>query len=378
MESFFSQNTSILFVIALFYTAISGLNLTTRLRVGLVYSFSYLAILFSSLSYCAILAGSIVVLFLILEVFNADEKLVKIFSIPYKIVDFLFRIIFEYYGWFYAATVFIVLATARSGIGSFGTQIIGIASMIGALLLLSRSPFSIKPVSKTLDALTAKHAMSDYRLHEENHEKFKILAQMEDHTFFSRKETRHAITFVQVAKGIKKHLSLRHLSHPIETTKMVFQRGYGTIEMQLIRTVGIELGSYHYRIRRKTFEVLYSNMILNGHIRQFGKDSEARKHARDWIAQSYIDNVSVKFGIREFFPSDESTVEQIFEKPLHELSNEEFFVWCLGLPYFKIGVGKRAVSRHQEVIEQFNLNEKLVFEALKRVNGKPQGDSTSS
>lgn len=87
MESFFSQNTSILFVIALFYTAISGLNLTTRLRVGLVYSFSYLAILFSSLSYCAILAGSIVVLFLILEVFNADEKLVKIFSIPYKIVD---------------------------------------------------------------------------------------------------------------------------------------------------------------------------------------------------------------------------------------------------------------------------------------------------
>lgn len=144
MESFFSQNTSILFVIALFYTAISGLNLTTRLRVGLVYSFSYLAILFSSLSYCAILAGSIVVLFLILEVFNADEKLVKIFSIPYKIVDFLFRIIFEYYGWFYAATVFIVLATARSGIGSFGTQIIGIASMIGALLLLSRSPLLYK------------------------------------------------------------------------------------------------------------------------------------------------------------------------------------------------------------------------------------------
>lgn len=88
--------------------------------------------------------------------------------------------------------------------------------------------------------------------------------------------------------------------------------------------------------------------------------------------------VSVKFGIREFFPSDKSTVEQIFEKPLHELSNEEFFVWCLGLPYFKIGVGKRAVSRHQEVIERFNLDEKLVFEALKRVNGKPQGDSTSS
>ena len=377
MESFFSQNTSILFVIALFYTAISGLNLTTRLRVGLVYSFSYLAILFSSLNYCAILAGSIIVLFLILEVFNADEKLVKIFSIPYKIVDFLFRIIFEYYGWFYTATVFAILVTSRSSIGSFAPQLIGIVAMIGALLLLSRSPFSIKPVSKTLDALTAKHAMSDYRLHEANHEKFRILAQMEDHTFFLRKETRHTITFAQVAQGVKNHLSLRHLLHPITTTKMVFRRGYGTIEMQLIRTVGIELGSYSYRIRRKMFEILYSNMILNGYIRQFGKNSEARKHARDWIAQSYIDNVSVKFGIREFFPSDKSTVKQIFGRPLHELSNEEFFVWCLGLPYFKIGVGKRAVSRYQKVVEQFNLDEKLIFEALKKINGEIQGDSTS-
>lgn len=63
MEAFFAENISVLFVLALFYAAVSGIDLTISLRVALVYSLSCLAILYSVVERSVILTGTAIVLF---------------------------------------------------------------------------------------------------------------------------------------------------------------------------------------------------------------------------------------------------------------------------------------------------------------------------
>lgn len=49
--------------------------------------------------FVTVAVGSTVVLFLILEVFNPDLELVSLFSLRYKLLDFVYRLVRELYGW---------------------------------------------------------------------------------------------------------------------------------------------------------------------------------------------------------------------------------------------------------------------------------------
>lgn len=370
MESFFSDNAAVLFVVALFYAAVAGSELTTQMRVALVYAFFYLALLFSVLDRCAVLVGSLLVLFLVLEVFSTDRDRVKMFSVPYKLIDFAFRMIVEYYAWLYLLLVCAIKALDYSGLPAHFVQLAGVAAMMVLLLMLSRAKFAIKPISEMMAAMTKDCSAADYGSREPNRRKYLILAQMEDREFFDRGEMRHIPSFGQVGRGLINRMSLGRFRHPVANCKELLKRGYGTIEMQLIRTVGIEFGSYSCRIRRKLFELVYAQMVFNSYARCFGKSSGARNHLRGWIAQSYINNVSVRFAPNEFYPDGKSTVERVFGRPLRDLSDEEFFVWCLGLPYYENGVGAKAIAMHADIVDNFGLSEHSINEAIARVDAQ--------
>lgn len=97
--------------------------------------------------------------------------------------------------------------------------------------------------------------------------------------------------------------------------------------MQLIRTIGLEFGSYKHVFRRKISELLYSNLVFNSYIKQLSVDSGTRKNIRYWILANYIGNVSVKFGIRELYPDpkcNKSTIELLYNRTLDEITEEEF------------------------------------------------------
>ena len=98
-EAIQNQSVPLFFTVALFFAAISGFSLSVRHRVILVYSYCLLMNLLGVVDFATAAVGSTVVLFLILEVFNPDSELVSLFSLRYKLLDFVYRLVCELYGW---------------------------------------------------------------------------------------------------------------------------------------------------------------------------------------------------------------------------------------------------------------------------------------
>lgn len=363
LENILGSNISVLFIIALFYAAVSGVKLKESQRIVLVYSFSLLIYLFGSIDFYVIVLGIVIVSFLILEVFCDDEKLTRIFSLGYKVLDYLYRMTFEFFGLYFILTL-VLLQLFKGIFPILFWQMLGVATMLAFAVLTSRKKYSTNTITETINAMTSHSPVIDALNWFENENKFKILAAMEDRHFFDRKTTQHSFTWEQINSRLKKKSLKRFFKHPIEKTYSILSRGYGTIEMQLIRTVGISFGSYNCRIRRKLYELLYANMIFNSYMKLFGKDSLERKYFRYWIMQSYISNVSVKFAPSIFYPGETGTIQKIFKKSLPEISDEEFFVWCLGLPYYSTGVGQNAINIHSDIIEEFCLDREKITSAL--------------
>lgn len=367
LENILGSNISVLFIIALFYAAVSGVKLRESQRMVLVYSFSLLIYLFGSIDFYVIILGIIIVSFLILEVFCNDEKLTRIFSLGYKVLDYLYRMTFEFFGLYFILTL-VLLQFFKGVFPTLFWQMLGVAAMLVFAVLTSRKKYSTNTITETILAMTSHSPVIDALKWPENVNKFNILAAMEDRQFFVRKENQHSFTWKQINSRLKKRSLKRFFEHPIERTYSILSRGYGTIEMQLIRTVGISFGSYNCRIRRKLYELLYANMIFNSYMRLFGKDSLEREYFRYWIMQSYIANVSVKFAPSIFYPGETGTIQKVFKRSLSEISDEEFFVWCLGLPYYSTGVGQNAIDIHSDIIEEFCLDREKIMNALDFVN----------
>jgi hypothetical protein len=147
-----------------------------------------------------------------------------------------------------------------------------------------------------------------------------------------------------------------------------FKRGYGTIEMQLLRSIGIEFG-YRSTIRRKLFELCYADMIINGYRNYLerGNGGYSREQYREFIIRQYIENVPVKINSTEYRPGEYSTVLQLFrKKSLNAVSKEEFYVWCLGLPYYD-AIGPIAVGTHRSVLQDCGIDEAKVLRIVAKL-----------
>lgn len=368
LQTLLADNISVLFIVSLFYAAVAGVSLTRELRMTLVYAFSYLTVLFGSVNDGVVIIGSLLVSFLLLEIFTADTELARSFSARYKLQDWLFRMLASYCLVFFLLTIALTGYFARNDKTQILAVCIGVISLLLLSLRLARPRFSIKGVEEMYAALHKLSSMGDLQLFESNKNKYDILIEIEDKDFFHREEDSHAITLSRVWQGISRRFDIKKLHSPIKNTRHLFSRGYATIEMQLIRTIGLELGSYSRKYRRKAFEMLYSNMVFNSYIQRYGESSLPRKHAKEWILQSYIDNVSVQFGGRLIVSANQGTIQELFGKKSNEISDEEFFVWCLGLPCYKKGVGANAVRMHQSVVDKHELNENDIFKAINIIN----------
>lgn len=342
MEDLFQNNYTILFIVALFYASIAGITFTQNLRMALIYALSLLVLLFGEIDALAIMAGATIIAFLSLEVFSVDKKLIKFFPVRYKVIDFGFKYIIEYYYWlFLISFAFLYIGkSANEVLFKLSSYIIGILLMAVLLLFVSRAKFSTCTVDEMITKLTDKCNINNCDNLSRNIKKYEILSYLEDRSFFERGEHTHIIPIEKVEEKLRRRITIKNFRHPIINLKKLIRRGYGTIEMQLIRTIGVEFGSYNCRIRRKVFEVIYSNLIFNSYINLLGKKSDARANVKNWIIQNYIENVSVRFGANKtYYPSEKNTIKQIFGRSIENITEEEFFVWCLGLPYYTNGVG---------------------------------------
>ena len=116
LQQSINGNELLVFAVALFFSVISGQKMELGQRVALVYSYCLIVGYCNYIDFYAIAFGSLTVLFLIFEVFSSDTMLVHLFSFKYKCFDFLFRLLFEFYGVLFFLVLFISVtpfATSR-------------------------------------------------------------------------------------------------------------------------------------------------------------------------------------------------------------------------------------------------------------------------
>lgn len=367
-------NEPLFFAVALFFSAISGQKMRDGQRVALVYSYCLLVAYFDYVDFFTVAAGSSIVIFLMLEVFSSDTKLVSLFSFWYKLQNFIYRLFLEFHGVLFYFALFVsktpILKERDLSLIAFLVLVITLAAFT------SRHRFSTKTISsiiKNLEELAGTPASRSFNT--KDRKKLEILIFMEDGSFLDRTEHTHILTPLYFTSRVIRRLKrggLRSIKNRLDKLKSLrsYIRGYSTIEMQIIRSVGLCFGSYRLTVRRKLFERLFAQSVFNSYIDNLSKKSLARKNFKDWLLSCYLDLVTIQIDTTILSPKKgNSTFQQLFKKDFSELTEEEFFVWCLGLPHYDNGVGERAVNIHIDAIEHFRLDKDAIIETVRKLRG---------
>ena len=115
---------------------------------------------------------------------------------------------------------------------------------------------------------------------------------------------------------------------------LTFKRGYSTIPMQLVRTLGIKYG-YNCRIRRKIYEILYSRMFFGGMKRLLNEEHVAkREHFKEYLLYIYFHVVKTYLGdaiFSKFLNAFDMQYQKKNNIDIYDCSNEGIFIACMGL-----------------------------------------------
>jgi hypothetical protein len=239
------------------------------------------------------------------------------------------------YGYFVLAMAMIFVAHRWSD--HVAVHIIGLCAaiilIVLALLSVAAQKYATKPVTAIVDQLESTGMTYEIVVTPHIQTLIEILVRMEDQSFFARPKRQHTLSFRHLfVKGYERLRSGR-LTDLVWTLRGLFSRGYGTIEMQLLRTIGIEYG-YQYTVRRKLFELLYADIFFNGYFSYLVRERGDYSQYRNFIVLKYIENVDVSINGVKYRPrAGQSTLLQMFGvRSMQSITKEQFFVWCLGLP----------------------------------------------
>lgn len=372
MDVFFKNNLFVLFVVLLLVAVASSELSKEKIKISLVYFLSYLVGACGTMGVGYSCASALIVSFLVLEIFNADEELLRTFSILEKVCDFAFKLLFQYHILLHlTAMIVLVIAELNASIVlRFGSLVFELLTLIS----VTRCRFEIRSISECGSYFTRLCPIDDAlrTVPSGLKRKYDLVCFMEDKDFFSRSEYSHLFISGETIKRVfKRRNEKRKGWRSNDASKSnIHLRGYSTLEMQLIRQFGIVFGAYKCTIRRKAFEILYSNMIINSYLKKYSQSHFIHQNncSKIWLIKCYINAVPVGFGNRIITSGKaQSSFVGCFEKSFDEASLEEVFVWCLGLPHYKDGVGENAIAIHGEAIREFGLSMEEIEKCLSRL-----------
>lgn len=368
IDTSLKNSALVLAIVTLLYVAIAELKMTERIRIMLVYIFAGFLAFAGSLQLRYICVGALVVPLLVLEFLTVDVKRQQLFTRPdYKILDFSYRMFAEYaYGYFILAMIATFTAHRWHDI----TLVHIIASLAAlilvmlALLSVAAQKYATKPITKIVEQL--EHSGLTYEMETTPHilVMLNILVRMEDQSYFARSNHQHTLSFLHLlTKGLER-LRSGKFTQLIQALRDLFSRGYGTIEMQLLRSIGIDYG-YQYTVRRKLFEILYANMLFNGYRAYLVRERGDYSQYRNFIILKYIENADVSINGNKYRPRNGvSSLLQMFHKTdIAHITKEEFFIWCLGLPQYP-HIYPGVLHYYNQLMDSFGINRQEVEDYL--------------
>lgn len=382
----------ILFFFTILYIFISSEIKKDENKIILVYmiifAISYLNILDKKIMIICFL----VISFLFFEIFSKDEYKTKIIrSLWHKVIDYLYLMIAKYRilsfvililpftDWFNKIIVreekhMLLIPVILLFLRIFKIKQAFIITLVWGLVCIYNIPYltleSLLIISTVifLFYLSIEISSNDFEIHTFSkivgdlgsdfgyykplcEVKEKILIELEDKTFFKRKNDytilcfsyfNYKLGYDQSAMPNKLNKKTKIIINYISTVLKLFKiiiiklfnlcRGYSTIEMQLLRQIAIKDG-YEKIYKRKPFEFVYAQLFFKG-LKNYFKLNY--KKVSDDYYKKYIMLKHGEFAPMFIYGRFVKSVKTFWEVPAINLTNEEFFLTVLtyhnGLP----------------------------------------------
>jgi hypothetical protein len=136
-------------------------------------------------------------------------------------------------------------------------------------------------------------------------------------------------------------------------------RGYSTIEMQLIRTLSIQHGYTSNVIQRKFYEFIYSVVFFDS----FKNNYQYFHYSNIDEYKLYLIYIYIRVAPVKINDIAYSSILKMYDKgKINDISNEEFYIWTLGLSHKKINFD---ILERPE-IEVFKMDKEKIKQLIKR------------
>lgn len=369
MEQLFGDNLIIIyFIVGLGVICYSNFN--TQQRIMLMYTITYVCCLLNILDAKVALIMMTLLLFIYLEYLTEDYYKLKIVrKIHYKILDAMFLMIFQYYYIFFVLAVSLQTNYIRMIVDwKYYKEICIAISFIMVFFCIHETSiqrFEILPITDIMKVID-KNPVYQFPYNEIDAGKYTILTEIEDKSYFKRKNSYNFLslefakyrilrfrTYIKHYHGKEKIKRVMYAAeHYAAITKHV--RGYSTIEMQLIRNIGLRTG-YNCVMRRKVFEFVYTKIFFCS-LKQFFIDNyyNNRQHYKEYLLWLYFRVVKTKINGKAVMPASLAFIDDKMEL----WSKEGIFIVCMGLS--SKGKEYYSFSPYYEIIQNNEMDEEKI------------------
>lgn len=371
MEELFKNNIYYIYLLACIAIYNYGV-FTKRQRVLIIYLMSYGLVFFNIVGTWKIIVLLTVVLFIFEEYLNTDiGKIELIKKLTYKILDFIYYAIFQY------SIVYIIIAFILNYDNCLWKieerKFISFIIFGYALQKLNNPKFELNTftsMKKRFDEFAFKYIDL---ANDDLFEKMIMLSEIEDKSYFSREKTYNFLSTEFIKYKLERNIlsctdnkkrskfsvkrAVKKISNDFKEGLVL--RGYSTIEMQLIKNIGIKRGFLRKKhlIARKIYELIYTKIFFS-ELRVYYESNQYGKieYYKKFIMYVYLHNVPTTINGKRY----SRFVDAFNGKKIEEISMDAMFVACLGLNTRRIY--KQRVQLYLWMFPEHNLDMEKILD----------------
>lgn len=384
METLFNKNIIFIFFFAMI-AIYNYSDLKEYQRMAIIYISVYALAVLNIVGIKMALLLLIVSLFCFFEIFTSDEMKFKILVNPiYKAVDFIYISIFQYsFGGICLALLLLKIKLPET----FDKQNIIFRTLsflfiVWTLTAMLQQKYVIHTFGEMYRVFTY-FPINKIEFNDKLYEACNILVSIEDKRYFEREaysffSVKYIISLIKgkiaSQRGGKKVIYV--LVNGNRFIKNIFDesRGYSTIPMQLVRSLGIKRG-YNYKYRRKIFEILYSRMFFTGIERMFNEDKVTqRKYFKEYLLYIYFHKVNTFLGdatFSKFLNAFDMKYNRKNEKDIYDCTNEGIFIACMGLSKRATNITPENIDYYLQSIENVQLDAEIICDMVEKMMDRP-------
>lgn len=384
MEELFNGNIIFVFFFAMI-AIYNYSDLKEYQRIAIIYITVYSLVVTNIIGITLAIILLFLTMFFFLEILTKDEMKFKIIVNPlYKMLDCLYLAFFQYS----ILEVLIAVLLCHKNFKSLFYRSEKVYMLLSVIMIIIAVTHTLqqKYVINSFNEMYrifADFPINKVKFNHKLEEVCQILVSIEDRTYYERK----GYTFLSIDAIIcilKRKVSNYKVSEKIKYTYnagknfvknvLSVDRGYSTIPMQLIRSLGVKRG-YNYKYRRKIFEFLYSKMFFEGVKRMLNEDQVAqRENIKDYFLYIYFHKVNTFLGdakFSKFLNAFDMQYDRKNKKDIYDCSNEGIFIACMGLSKRADRINKNNIDYYLGIVDNVELDGEEICEMVSTMMTRP-------